>query len=63
MPALDWIVLVAVPGLGVAALTADLIGIGGHPGFGWKQAATTAAVLLVLVGATRIVRQDRRPRS
>jgi hypothetical protein len=47
--------------LGVMALTADLIGVGAYPGFGWKQALATV-VALVLVGASsaRIVRRERR---
>jgi uncharacterized membrane protein len=58
--ALDWIVLVAGTALGVVALTADLIGAGGFPGFGWKQALGTAvALVLVGVSALRIVRRER----
>lgn len=62
MRALDWILLVLGTGLGVLSLTADLIGIGGYPGFGWKQTAGTAvALVLVVVSAVRIVRRERRP--
>jgi hypothetical protein len=59
--ALDWIGLALGTGLGVVSLTADLIGLGGAPGFGWKQALGTAiALLLVVVHAGRIVRRERR---
>lgn len=52
--------LVIGTALGVVSLTADLIGIGGFPGFGWKQwAGTLVAALLVTVGAVRIVRRER----
>jgi hypothetical protein len=46
--------------LGVLSLTADLIGAGAYPGFGWKQALGTV-VALALVGASsvRIVRRER----
>jgi hypothetical protein len=58
--ALDWTVLVIGTALGVVALTADLIGVGGFPGFGWKQGLGTAvALVLVTVSATRIVRRER----
>jgi hypothetical protein len=57
----DWIMLVGGTALGVIALTADLIGIGGYPGFGWKQATlTVVAVVVVTVSAIRIVSRDRR---
>jgi hypothetical protein len=59
--ALDWTVLALGTGLGIVSLTADLIGLGGAPGFGWKQSVgAAAAILLVAVGATRIVRRERR---
>jgi hypothetical protein len=58
--ALDWTVLVIGTALGVVALTADLIGVGGFPGFGWKQMLGTAvALVLVVVSAVRIVRRER----
>ncbi len=61
MRALDWTVLVIGTALGVVALTADLIGVGGFPGFGWKQVLGTAvALVLVAVSALRIVRRERR---
>jgi len=54
--------LVAGTVLGVVALTADLIGLGAYPGFGWKQAlATVVALALVGVSATRILRREPRP--
>ncbi len=60
MAALDWIVLVLGTGIGIVSLTADLIGVGGYPGFGWKQAlGTTVALLLLLVSSIRIVRRER----
>jgi hypothetical protein len=59
----DWLMLIVGTALGVIALTADLIGIGGYPGFGWKQAAlAVVAVLIVTFSAIRIVSRDRRPR-
>ncbi|MGH7318427.1 MAG: hypothetical protein ACRELA_02205 [Candidatus Rokuibacteriota bacterium] len=58
-PTWDWAMLVVGTGLGVVALTADLIGIGAHQGFGWKQwVGTGAALLLVALGAARIVRRE-----
>jgi hypothetical protein len=60
MSLLDWILLVAGTGLGILSLTADLIGVGGFPGFGWKQAVGVAvAVVLVAIGTTRILRRER----
>ena len=60
MATLDWIVLVLGTGIGIVSLTADLIGLGGYPGFGWKQALGTAvALLLLLVSSIRIVRRER----
>jgi heme exporter protein D len=57
----DWLLLIIGTGLGLVSLTADLIGIGGYPGFGWKQATgTVVALVLVLVSAVRIIRRDRR---
>jgi len=59
MPALDWVMLVVGTGLGILSLTADVIGLGGFPGFGWKQAVgTVVALVLVVLGAVRIVRRD-----
>jgi hypothetical protein len=55
--------LVVGTGLGIVSLTADLVGLGAFPGFGWKQALGTAvALVLVVVSATRIVRRERRSR-
>jgi hypothetical protein len=60
LPALDWVVLVLGTVLGIVALTADLIGLGGFPGFGWKQALGTAvAILMVGAASVRIVRRER----
>ncbi len=60
MVALDWIVLLLGTALGIVALTADLVGIGDYPGFGWKQAlATAVALALVLAASVRIVRRER----
>ena len=60
MATLDWIVLVLGTGIGIVSLTADLIGVGGYAGFGWKQALGTAvALLLLLVSSIRIVRRER----
>ncbi len=57
---LDWVLLIAGTVLGVVSLVADLVGLGGFPGFGWKQ-ALGVAVGLVLVGvsAVRIYRRER----
>ena len=53
----DWVMLVVGTLLGILSLTADLIGVGGFPGFGWKQIlGTSAAALLVAVSAWRILR-------
>jgi hypothetical protein len=63
MVALDWVVLVLGTALGILSLTADLVGVGGFPGFGWKQAVGTAiALVLVLGSAVRIVRRERAQR-
>ena len=64
MPLLDWVMLIVGTGLGIVALTADVIGLGAFPGFGWKQAVGTAvALILVALGAVRILRRERRDRS
>lgn len=56
----DWAVLVVGTLLGMVSLTADLIGVGGFPGFGWKQIlGTTAAAFLVAVSTWRILRSRR----
>lgn len=60
----DWIVLVAGTLLGVISLTADLLGLGAFPGFGWKQVIGTATALwLVISSAWRIFHSSRRDRS
>ncbi len=61
---LDWMLLVVGTGLGVVSLTADLVGLGAFPGFGWKQTlGTVTAVVVVVLAASRIIRRDRRARS
>lgn len=56
----DWVALVAGTVLGLLSLTADLVGIGAYPGFGWKQATgTVVAVVVVGVAAVRIARRQR----
>jgi hypothetical protein len=56
--------LVVGTGLGLLSLTADLVGIGGYPGFGWKQAlGTLAGICLVVVAAVRILRRERGSRE
>jgi hypothetical protein len=60
---LDWILLVAGTLLGVVSLTADLLGLGAFPGFGWKQVVGTATALgLVGRSGWRIFRASRRDR-
>lgn len=59
----DWALLVTGTLLGVLSLTADLLGIGAFPGFGWKQVAGTAAALtLVIPSGWRIFQRSRRDR-
>ena len=59
----DWIVLVGGTLLGVVSLTADLLGIGAFPGFGWKQVIGTATALgLVIRSGWRIFHASRRDR-
>jgi hypothetical protein len=56
----EWLMLVVGTGLGLLSLTADLVGIGGFPGFGWKQVlGTLAGIGLVVVAALRILRRGR----
>jgi hypothetical protein len=53
--------LVVGVGLGIIALTADAIGIGAAPGFGrWQRVALGVALVLVVLGAARIGRRERR---
>lgn len=57
----NWIMLVVGTAVGIIALTADLIGIGEYPGFGWKQGVgTVVALVLVVAGAVRIFRHGGR---
>jgi uncharacterized membrane protein len=57
----DWVLLVTGTLLGVVSLTADLLGIGAFPGFGWKQVVgTVVALALVAPTAWRIFRSTRR---
>jgi hypothetical protein len=56
----DWVILVTGTLLGLVSLTADLLGIGAFPGFGWKQVVgTVVALLLVAPAAWRIFRGGR----
>jgi uncharacterized membrane protein len=60
----DWIRLVTGTLVGIVFLTADLVGIGAAPGFGWKQiVGTLAALVLVVPAAWRIFRSTREDRS
>jgi hypothetical protein len=59
----DWVLLVTGTLLGIVSLTADLIGIGAFPGFGWKQVVGTAAALaLVVPSGWRILHSSRQDR-
>lgn len=56
----DWLLLVTGTLLGVVSLTADLIGLGAFPGFGWKQVlGTTASLALVIPTGWRIYHASR----
>jgi hypothetical protein len=56
----DWILLVLGAALGILALTADVIGIGVHRGFGrWQGVAAAVALVLVVLSAVRIARRQR----
>ena len=56
----DWVRLVTGTLVGIVFLTADLVGIGAAPGFGWKQiVGTLAALVLVVPPAWRIFRGTR----
>jgi hypothetical protein len=56
----DWVLLVTGTLLGMVSLTADLVGIGAFPGFGWKQiVGTLAALMIVAPAAWRIYRGTR----
>jgi hypothetical protein len=59
----DWALLVSGTLLGVLSLTADLLGIGAFPGFGWKQVLGTAVALaVVLYSSWRIFQGSQRDR-
>lgn len=56
----DWVILVTGTLIGIVSLTADLLGIGAFPGFGWKQVVgTVLALVLVAPAAWRIFRSSR----
>jgi hypothetical protein len=56
----DWAMLVVGTALGILFLTADLLGVGWAPGFGWKQiVGTLASAVIVGFSAWRIVRRGR----
>ena len=60
----DWALLVTGTLLGVVSLTADLVGLGAFPGFGWKQVVgTTAALGIVIRTGWRIYQASRQDRS
>jgi hypothetical protein len=60
----DWALLVVGTLLGVVSLTADLLGLGEFPGFGWKQVVgTVTALALVLSSGWRIFQSSRRGRA
>jgi hypothetical protein len=55
-----WLLLIVGTALGVLSLIADLIGVGGYQGFGWKQAIGVAvAIVAVGLATTWIVRRER----
>lgn len=57
----DWLLLTMGTVLGIVSLTADLLGVGAFPGFGWKQVVgTVVALLLVAPTAWRIFRSEKR---
>jgi hypothetical protein len=56
----DWLLLIIGTLLGVVSLTADLVGIGAFPGFGWKQImGTVVALALVIPAGWRIFRASK----
>ena len=56
----DWVRLVTGTLVGIVFLTADLVGIGAAPGFGWKQIVGTLAAL-VLVAPRRVAHLPQHP--
>ena len=57
-----WPLLVGGTLLGIVSLLADVLGIGGFAGFGWKQTLGTAVgVALILLGAYGVLGQERGP--
>jgi hypothetical protein len=57
-----WPVLVGGTLLGVVSLLADVVGIGGFAGFGWKQGlGVVLAFVLVLLGAYGVLGRERSP--
>jgi hypothetical protein len=45
----------------LVAVLADLLGIGGHGGFGWKQGALLAVGVLVALGGVGVMRKAGSP--
>jgi hypothetical protein len=59
----EWALLVTGTLLGIVSLTADLLGVGAFPGFGWKQVVGTVVALAVVIPAAwRIFQAMRRER-
>ena len=55
-----WPVLVAGTLLGVVSLLADVVGVGGFAGFGWKQGlGVILAFALVLLGVYGVLGEER----
>jgi hypothetical protein len=57
----DWVLLVTGTLFGILSLTADLVGVGAFPGFGWKQVVGTLAALAVVVPAAWRIYRSTRP--
>ena len=57
-----WPLLVVGTLVGAISLLADVVKLGGFEGFGWKQALGTAVgVVLVLLGAYKVLGRERGP--